>query len=109
VLFKQHSDKTFIGKLEKGFDWLGYQFNQKGLCGAASRALENYAAKLRRLYEQARRLGLNTPQTELRVAQYRKRWQQWLQAGLHQLADPGNLLLALHRHSDICGQGDTCR
>ena len=26
--YKQHPLKTFIGKLKKGFDWLGYQINE---------------------------------------------------------------------------------
>ncbi len=27
----KHPDKTFIGKIEKGFDFLGYTFGTKGL------------------------------------------------------------------------------
>jgi RNA-directed DNA polymerase len=75
--YKQHPLKTFIGKLKKGFDWLGYQINETGICGAAPRTLEKYAAKLRRLYEQTRQLGLDKTQTEQRVTDYRKRWQQY--------------------------------
>ena len=26
-----HSDKTFIGRIEKGFDFLGYHFGPEGL------------------------------------------------------------------------------
>ncbi len=28
------SDKTFIGRIEKGFDFLGYHFGPDGLCVA---------------------------------------------------------------------------
>ncbi len=30
----KHSDKTFIGRIEKGFDFLGYHFSPDGLCVA---------------------------------------------------------------------------
>ncbi len=29
--YKQHPDKTFIGKISKGFDFLGDHFNNHGL------------------------------------------------------------------------------
>ncbi len=46
---EKHPDKTFIGRIERGFDFLGYQFARTGLtvakdrevrrtCGPASRA-----------------------------------------------------------------------
>ncbi|EAQ1076864.1 hypothetical protein CAM18_24110 [Salmonella enterica] len=28
--FEQHPDKTFIGRVEKGFDWMGFWFTDKG-------------------------------------------------------------------------------
>ncbi|MGL1932324.1 MAG: hypothetical protein OCC45_11245 [Desulfotalea sp.] len=56
--FEQHPDKTFIGCLKKGFDWIGYQYNEKGIIGVAPRAFENHIAKLNRLYEQDRCQGL---------------------------------------------------
>ncbi len=28
---KQHPDKTFIGRISRGFDFLGYQFESSGL------------------------------------------------------------------------------
>ena len=31
--FNQHLDKTFIGRLSKGFDWLGYQYAETGIIG----------------------------------------------------------------------------
>lgn len=36
---EQHPDKTFIDRIECGFDWLGYQYSVSGLYRVASRAL----------------------------------------------------------------------
>ncbi|WP_024531420.1 reverse transcriptase domain-containing protein, partial [Serratia fonticola] len=50
--FRQHPDKTFIGRTAKGFDWMGAQLGASGVTGVAPRALANHWAKVRRLYEQ---------------------------------------------------------
>jgi len=76
--FVQHPDKTFIGKVAKGFDWLGHWFTLEGLVGPAPRALSNFASKLRQLYEQARKRPSLREGLELRVARYVKRWYRWL-------------------------------
>ncbi|WP_221624944.1 reverse transcriptase domain-containing protein [Burkholderia stagnalis] len=73
--FEQHPDKTFIGKVDKGFDWMGFLFTAGGCTAVAPRALANHLAKLRRLYEQARRLSDN--ERRKRVAEYRARWVVW--------------------------------
>jgi len=80
--FAQHPDKTFIGRIDKGFDWLGYQFAKVGVLAASPRTLANHQNKLSQLYEQARRLNLSKTEVTVRVAKYIKRWQGWLQAGL---------------------------
>jgi hypothetical protein len=36
---KQHPDKTYIGKIEKGFDFLGYHFSHTGLAIATKSIL----------------------------------------------------------------------
>ena len=80
---EQHPDKTFIGRIERGFDWLGYQFDAKGLCGVAARALMNLSHKLHRLLELARNCA--SPEREsaqLRVVEYQKRWVSWCLGGL---------------------------
>ena len=51
-------------------DWLGYQFNEKGLCGVAPRALSNFAAKCRQCYAQALKQGLSESQACESVAAY---------------------------------------
>ncbi|HHC3508963.1 TPA: reverse transcriptase domain-containing protein [Klebsiella pneumoniae] len=49
--FEKHPDKTFIGKVSRGFDWLGAWLTDKGVVGIAPRALTNHREKVRRLYE----------------------------------------------------------
>ena len=50
----QHPGKTFIGRIERGFDFLGYYFT-RGPLGLAQKALQNHTARLHRLYEQQTR------------------------------------------------------
>ena len=74
---EKHPDKTFIGRIEKGFDFLGYHFGPDGL-SVATKTVENFVARAIRLYEQepgeacaSARLGL-----------YVRRWVRWVGAGL---------------------------
>ncbi len=74
--FSLHPDKTQLGRLEKGFDWLGLWFGPNGQT-MAPRALHNHNEKRQRLYEQARKQGLSESATLERVRAYEKRWEQW--------------------------------
>lgn len=74
--FTQHPDKTFIGKVEKGFDWMGFFFNADGCVSVAPRALSNHSRKLRRLYEQTH-CRYTEEQALIRVAAYTTRWLRW--------------------------------
>ena len=47
----KHPDKTFIGRIERGFDFLGYHFGPDGL-SVAKKTVENFVARAIRLYEQ---------------------------------------------------------
>jgi hypothetical protein len=47
----KHPDKTFIGRIERGFDFLGYHFSPGGL-NLAPQTIEQCKAPLARLYEQ---------------------------------------------------------
>ena len=42
---EKHPDKTFIGRIEKGFDFLGYHFNPAGLTVAHETFVRFVAAK----------------------------------------------------------------
>lgn len=46
-------DKTFIGRIQKGFNFLGYQFSPEGLT-VAQKTIERFVARTDRLYEQER-------------------------------------------------------
>ena len=48
---KRHPDKTFVGKIEKGFDFLGYHFGVEGL-NVAERTIPAFIEKASRLREQ---------------------------------------------------------
>ena len=76
----QHPDKTFIGRISRGFDFLGYHFSPEGLT-VAQATVERFIEKATRLYEQephSRALGL-----------YVNRWLGW--------AGPTNSSLTMHR------------
>lgn len=74
--FSLHPDKTRIGKLAKGVDWLGGWFNPQGLVGIAPRSLQQYRTRSLRLYEQALRLGYSHTESQARVQSYRVRWRR---------------------------------
>ncbi len=47
---EKHPDKTFIGKIEKGFDFLGYHFSKKALT-IARIMWQKHALRIIQLYE----------------------------------------------------------
>jgi len=69
---EKHQDKTFIGRIEKGFDFLGYHFSPEGL-SAAEKTMEKFLARAVQLYEQERRELCRSPLLEL----YVRRWVRW--------------------------------
>ena len=74
---RKHPDKTFIGRIEQGFDWLGFHLSPDGL-GLAARTVRNFVARLTRLYEQE----AGRPGGADRLGQYVRRWLRWAQGGL---------------------------
>jgi hypothetical protein len=67
-------DKTFIGRIQKGFDFLGYQFNVFGLCGLAQKTIDNHCNQRLRLDEQGA--------PDQRVQAYIASWKRWVRAGI---------------------------
>ncbi len=51
---EKHRDKTFIGRIEKGFDFLGYDFVRTGLT-IAKATIEKFVERASWLYEQDRK------------------------------------------------------
>lgn len=74
---EKHPDKTFIGLIERGFDFLGYHFSREELRVAKS-TLTNFFAKITRLYEQSP----STPEGAERVGCYVRRWLVWASGAL---------------------------
>ena len=69
----KHPDKTFIGRIGRGFDFLGYQFTPSGL-GVAAKTIERFAERLTRLYEH----GADA----VRIGAYVRHWRRWVTGGL---------------------------
>jgi RNA-directed DNA polymerase len=76
---KQHPDKTWLGKIDRGFDFLGYHHTRAGLRPALN-TIERFRQQITQLYEQ----GATTE----RIGAYETRWWRWVCAGL-----PGNRVL----------------
>lgn len=77
---EKHPDKTYIGKIEKGFDFLGYRFEPRGL-RLALETLKRFKERVTQLYEQ----GADTH----RIGQYVRRFNEWA-AG--KIPDPFHIL-----------------
>ena len=69
----QHPDKTFIGRISRGFDFLGYWFSPEGL-SIAAKTVERMVDKVARLYEQGA--------DDVRIETYLKHWCQWVRTGV---------------------------
>ncbi len=70
---EKHPDKTFIGRIARGFDFLGYWFLPQGLA-VAKKTVNRMRSKVSRLYEQ----GAN----QVRIETYLRRWWQWVRTGV---------------------------
>ena len=71
---EQHPDKTFIGRSERGFTFLGYWITKQGVTGIAPSAWNGFQERVARLYEQ------NAPLEVIQrgVALYVRRWNRWM-------------------------------
>ncbi|KFD24794.1 reverse transcriptase domain-containing protein [Yokenella regensburgei] len=70
--FVLHPDKTQLGRTQRGFDWMGLWFTDKGITAFAPRATEKHRLKCRQLYEHIRHLNPEVQAT--RMALYLRRW-----------------------------------
>jgi hypothetical protein len=82
-----HPDKTFIGRIERGFDFLGYHYSRKPLQLAAS-TVRHFVARLHRLYEQQK----TAPEGAAVLGEYVTRWLRWTRAGLRELGGSASAL-----------------
>jgi RNA-directed DNA polymerase len=77
---EQAPDKTFIGRIEKGFDFLGYRFGQQGLA-LAEKTVLNTMNRMHRLYEQKKTACLDKGNAAC-LGAYWRRWLSWAGGGL---------------------------
>ena len=74
--------KTWLGRVNKGFNFLGYQISPRGI-KIAQGSLSRMMTKLHRLYEQGA--------TQKRLVDYVNRWMSWAKAGVSLIDAPLNL------------------
>jgi hypothetical protein len=86
----KHPDKTFVGRTERGFDFLGYHFGPEGFTVAAE-TIEQFVARATRRYEPEPGEAC----ASARVGMYVRRWVRWAAAGLG--GDAGTDLLVASR------------
>ena len=72
--FKLAIAKTYIGKISKGFDFLGYRFDSRGIIGLARKTVRNFINKTAKLYEQGATLE--------RIGCYINQWYTWCRSGI---------------------------
>ena len=73
----QHPDKTFIGRIEKGFDFLGYHLRPHQI-RVAEKTMQRFVQRAVQLYEQEP----GKAEASSRLGMYVKRWIQWARSGL---------------------------
>ena len=88
-----HPDKTFVGRIARGFDFLGYHFFE-GRVSVASKTLCKMYETAARLYEQKGHRNQPTPPI-FSGPQYLTRWNAWFQGGLRGIELRGMFLSAL--------------
>ena len=79
---EKHPEKTFIGKIVHGFDFLGYHF-RRDVVMVARKTFKQFVSRANRLYEQEPKGDLS------RLGRYVRRWFGWARAGLDGTVDWG--------------------
>ncbi len=74
---EKHPDKTFIGRIERGFDFLGYHFGPAGL-SVAEKTIDQFVERATRLYEQEPGEAMASTRRGL----YVQRWVGWAGSGI---------------------------
>jgi len=74
---EKHPHKTFIGRVERGFDFLGYHLTP-GRLTLSGATVERFVERAARLYEQDRRESCDSPRLEA----YVRRFSGWAEGGL---------------------------
>jgi hypothetical protein len=89
----KHPDKTLIGRIEKGFDFLGYRFGSQVL-QVAEATIKRFVEHATQLYEPRHRKRKKAPL----LGRYVRRWLWWADGGLEPRHDFGvRVCLARYR------------
>jgi len=88
----QHPDKTFIGRIEKGFDFLGYRFGAEAP-SLSKATIKKFVRHVSRLYEHEQR----APKIYFPLGMYARRWVGWALGGIPSALIAGNLRLEFER------------
>lgn len=80
----KHPDKTYIGKIDNGFDFLGYHFDGSQLT-VARKTVEKHVLHWHQLYEQQQQKKATSEEMTFVLDCYVKRWQRWVAAGLQDI------------------------
>ena len=78
---EKHPDKTLIGKVKRGFDFLGYFLKPYSLA-VSEKTVDRFIERTAELYEQEQ-----PNKIEKRLGQYALRWVRWVSAGLWGIID----------------------
>ncbi|MGR3317917.1 MAG: reverse transcriptase domain-containing protein [Candidatus Anammoxibacter sp.] len=93
---EQAPDKTFIGRVDHGFDFLGYSMKPKSI-RVAKGTFKRFTERISRLYEQG--AGID------RVWEYVKHWFKWVRTGIRRKGQVGiNGLKRKRQHSPLFGE-----
>ncbi len=75
---EKHAGKTFIGRIDRGFDFLGYRFSPSGIA-AAKETIRKFVDRATQLYEHERgRVDDPSP-----FGEYVRRWLGWVDGGFN--------------------------
>lgn len=95
-----HPDKTYLGRIDKGFDFLGYHHAPRHF-SLAEVTRARFHARCCRLYEQHRQeASANPARVFPALDDYVRRWRRWARAGLGDLGGQLNLDFATPEPSD---------
>ena len=79
---EKHPAKTFIGRIDRGFDFLGYHL-APGRLSLARSTIEAFVERAHQLYEQ------EPGGSAVRLGAYARRWVAWAGGGLRAVHPPG--------------------
>jgi len=85
----QHPDKTFIGRVSRGFDFLGVDFQPGAPLAPSAVSLARKTEKIARLYEHLSSVALAKEEgaSQERIGRYETHWARWLRS-LTDRSDP---------------------